>query len=90
MRDKKTNMRNNKTKGENMKTSKPSYTEKNKIWPQEDAAKTKGSLDMSMFSKDALGSEIATTKGYEKTGSKNAVQACGYIKENMIAPDATY
>lgn len=83
-------MRNDKTKAEMPKEKKPSFKEKNDIFPVDDASKKKGSMDMSIFSKDALGSEIATTKGYEKKGKGGMVEACGYKKENMIAPDANY
>lgn len=75
-----------------MGKGKPSFKEKNDIFPVLEASTNKGSMDMSMFSKDALGSEIPTNGKYAKKGSgvADAMSGCSYIKENQIAPDASY
>lgn len=61
----------------------------NKISPTPDATKTKGNIDKSMFSQDALGSSIAATKGYgtKTKGTVDKSVFCLGNDTNSIFPD---
>lgn len=73
------------------KESKPTFQEKNTIWPLPEAAKSAPSLDMTLFGPDALGSEIATTPMYAKKANANVVDKGVFThKDNMISPDGSY
>lgn len=74
-----------------MEKGKPSFKEKNDIWPVDDAAGKKPGLETSLFGPDALGSSIATTPMYAKKGKGGMVDTKVFAhKDNMISPDANY
>ena len=73
------------------KYGKPSFKEKNDIFPVSDAKKKNPGLDKSLFGQDALGSEINSTKKYAKKGKGASVnKSVASTKPNVISPTSDY
>lgn len=70
---------------------KPSFKESNDIFPVAKAKKKNPGMETSLFSKDALGSEIPTNGKYAKKGKGGTVnKGVVKVKANQISPDANY
>lgn len=72
-----------------IKTGKPSFKEANTIGTTPGGAKSVGKMETGLFSDSALGSEIATTKAYAKSGKGGTVDKgvfCSTDDNNVIWP----
>jgi hypothetical protein len=69
----------------------PTKGKANCIAPEGSAKKKNPAMETSLFGESALGSEIAPTKKYAKSGKKGEVNK-GVVstKANQISPDANY
>lgn len=75
----------------NEKKGKPSFVEKNQIWPADEAKGKNSSMEASMFSKEALSSDIPPDGRFAKKGKGGTVDKSVFAhKDNMMSPDANY
>ncbi len=71
--------------------STPKHNAKNDIFPVGKAKKKNAAMQTSLFSSDALGSEISTSAKYAKKGKGGTVnKSVVKTKANEISPTAKY